>query len=143
MTGRRSKAKSNVDQVKEQSSSRGVYYTDNQNVWGGFINIRLDDEQKESFFAWLKDAGQTVSQLTDDALGEGVKIGMAVDHLNSCYIVTYTGALVLSSNERYVATSRAGTLAEALGLAAWKHFVLCDGDYGNYKPGNGSFLSWG
>lgn len=143
MPGRRAKAKSNVEQVGEQTKSRGFYYTDNEAAWGGFINIRLDDEQKQAFYAWLGDAGQAVSQLTDDALGEGVKVGLAFDHPNSCYIVTYTGALVLKSNERYVSTSRAATLPEALGLAAWKHFILCNGDYGNYKPRDSSFLSWG
>lgn len=142
MPGRR-RGKSNVEQVAEQSPPRGMYYTDNEAAWGGFINIRLDDEQKSAFYAWLEDAAQTIHQLTDDVLGHEAKVSLAYDTKNSCYIVSYTGALVLGSNERYVVTSRAGTLHEALALAAWKHFYLCDGDYGNYKPSNGSFMNWG
>ena len=138
---RKPKGKSNVEQVSEQV--HGIYHTDNEAPWGGFINIRLDDEQKSTFTAWFEDNRQAVSQLLEDALFEGIKHGMAYDRKNSCFIVTFTGALVFGSTERYVATSRAGTMLEALGLATWKHFVLCDGDYGNYKPGNGSFLNWG
>lgn len=138
---RKPKGKSNAAQVQEQT--KGVYYTDNEAVWGGFINIKLDDEQKSSFYSWFENSAQAVSQLLDDALCEGVKHGMAYDGKNQCYICTFTGALVLNSTERYVATSRAGTMLEAIALSVWKHFVLCDGDYGNYKPGNGSFLSWG
>lgn len=138
---RKPKGQSNVEQVSEQQN--GMYYTSNEAAWGGFINIRLDDEQKANFYAWLEGASGSIHQLTDDVLGHGAKVSLAYDTQNSCYIVSYTGALVLGSNERYVVTSRAGTLHEALGLAAWKHFYLCDGDYGNYKPSNGSFMNWG
>jgi len=140
--GRR-KAKSNVEQVAEQSPQHGLYFCDPEAAWGGFINIRLDDEQKSGFYAWLEGASQAIHQLTDDVLGQDAKVTLAWDGKNSCYIVSYTGCLVLGSNERYVATSRAGSLHEALALAAWKHFYLCDGDYGNYKPSNSSFMSWG
>jgi len=142
MTGRRAKkGSSNAAQVKEHV--QGIYYTDNESVWGGFINLRLDDEQKQAFYTWFEGNTQTISQLLDDAIGEGVRHGLAYDGKNQCYICTFTGALVIGSTERYVSTSRAGTMLEAIGLAVWKHFVLCDGDYGNYKPGNGSFQNWG
>lgn len=138
---RKSKGKSNAAQIQEQT--KGIYYTDNEAPWGGFINIRLDDEQKSSFLAWFEDNTQTISRLLEDALGEGIKHGLSYDGKNQCFICTFTGALVFGSTERYVSTSRAATMLEAIALAVWKHFVLCDGDYGNYKPGNGSFLNWG
>lgn len=142
MPGKRApKGKSNVAQVEEQV--RGIYYTDNEAVWGGFINIRLDDEQKSSFYAWYEDNHPTISKLLEDAICEGVKHGLAYDGKHQTFISTFTGALVLNSTERYVSTSRAGTMLEAIGLAVWKHFVLCDGDYGNYKPSNSAFLTWG
>jgi len=142
MPGRR-KAKSNVEQVTEQRQDRGVYFTDSETPWGGFVNIRLDEQQKQAFFTWLEGASGAIHQLIDDILSQQAKVSLAYDTKNQCYIVSVTGALMLDLPDRFVSTSRAASLHEALGLTAWKHFYLCDGDYGNYKPSDGSFMSWG
>jgi len=120
----------------------GIYYCDNEAVWGGFINIRLDDEQKAEFYTWLEGNSQFVSGFIEDLLGEEAKITLVYDREHECFIVTVAGTLVGGSTERYVTTSRAGTLPEALALTVWKHFVLADGDYGNYRT-NGTMMSWG
>lgn len=122
---------------------QGIYWLPNEATWGGFINIRLDEEQKSTFHTWFEDSSATVSGYVDDVLSEGMKVSIAYDRENQCYITTFTGALVSGSNERYVATSRAGTLNESLGLAVWKHFYLADGDYGNFKPRTSTMMSWG
>lgn len=129
--------------IEEKQIERGAYWLPNDAAWGGFINIRLDDEQKQTFFTWFADAGTAIHTLLDDVLIEGMKVAFAYDRENQCYIVTFTGALVGNSNERYCATSRAGTLTECLGLAVWKHFYLADGDYGNFKPKTGQLNNWG
>lgn len=136
------KKKGSSDDAKA-SVEQGIYWTPNEAVWGGFINIRLDDEQKSSFHAWFEDNSPTVAGYVDDVLAEGMKVGISYDRENQCYIATFTGALVGNSNERYVATSRAGTLNECLGLAVWKHFIVANGDYGNFKPKTSTMMSWG
>jgi len=122
--------------------AHGIYYCDNEAVWGGFINIRLDDEQKAEFYAWLEGNSQHVSGYIEDLLAEEAKVSMVFDRENECFIVTVAGTLVGGSSERYVTSSRAGTLPETLALTAWKHFVLADGDYGNYRT-NGTMMKWG
>jgi len=122
--------------------AHGAYYCDAEAVWGGFINIRLGDEQKAEFFAWLEKNGSHVSGYVEDLLGEEAKVTIVYDRANSCFVVTVAGTLVGGSTERYVSSSRAGTLPEALALTVWKHFVLADGDYGNYRT-NGTMMSWG
>lgn len=137
---RKPKAKA---ETSVQPIVHGIYYCPPDAAWGGFVNIRLDDEQKENFLGWFEvNAGRT-SELVDDLLGQSAKVALAFDAENQCYIATVTGALVSNSNERYVATSRAASLTEALGLAVWKHFYLCEGDYGNYKPRGSTFMKWG
>lgn len=128
---------------EKPKAEQGIYWLPNEATWGGFINVRLDDEQKSSFHAWYEDNSSTVSGYVDDVLSEGMKVSLAYDRENQCYIATFTGALVGGSNERYVATSRAGTLNECLGLAVWKHFYLADGDYGAFKPKTSTMMSWG
>jgi hypothetical protein len=136
------KKRNAVDEPKPEIQ-QGIYWTDNDAAWGGFINIRLDDEQKSSFHAWFGEYSSTVAGFIEDVLAEGMKVSMSYDRENQCHIATFTGALVRNSNERYVTTSRAGTLNESLGLAVWKHFFLADGDYGNYKPRTSTLMSWG
>ena len=123
-------------------ASRGVYYCHSEAVWGGFINVRLDDEQKAEFYTWLDGNSQHVSGYVDDLLAEEAKVTLAFDRENDCYLVTVSGALVGGSTERYVSSSRAATLPETLALTVWNHFVLADGDYGNYRT-NGTMMKWG
>lgn len=139
------KVKSSSPQVDtpDKNVPQGKYWLPPEAKWGGFINIRLSDEQKEEFRVWLAEYGQHVAGYLDDALSEGIKFGAAADRENACFVVTFTGALVDGSNERYCCTSRNDTLNSAIALAVWKHEVLAGGDYGNFSPRTGDFLKFG
>jgi len=128
----------------EKHTLEQQYNLPSEAPWGGFINIRLDDEQRADFFGWLEANTAHFPAMFDDMLGEGVKVTFAYDGEHEAYICTVTGGLVGSSpTNRYASTSRAGTLNEVIALTVWKHFVLCEGDYGNYSPKNASFMKWG
>lgn len=131
----------NLD-TPEKNVKQGKYWLTNDAPWGGFINVSVTDAEKEQFEDWLVENAADVSRLLDDLLGEGVKYGVAYDRENECYIVTFTGAFVAGSNVRVCVTSRAGTWREADALAVWKHYVLCDGDYGDLYA-TGRKRSWG
>jgi len=112
--------------------------------WGGFINVRLSDEQRLEFKEWVVDNSKDVPALYIDMLGNGCKITHSFDHLHNCFILSVTGALVgADRSSRFVSTSRAGDLNEAIALTVWKHHVLTRGDYGNYRPHDSGFMSWG
>lgn len=120
------------------------YYLPNEAKWGGFINIKLDDEQKADFYSWLEANAAHFSAAFDDMLGDGLKASFSFDAEHECYICSIQGALVGSDPEqRYVSTSRAGSLSEVIALSVWKHVELTQGDYGNYKPKDSSFMKWG
>jgi len=112
--------------------------------WGGFINIRLSDEQKEDFFSWYAENPVGAGAMLDDLLGAGAKVTLAFDAQNGCFIASVTGALLTDSpGVRFVSTSRASTMTEVIALTVWKHFLLVRGDYGNYRPRDNNFMSWG
>ena len=112
--------------------------------WGGFINVRLSDEQRLEFKEWAHANARNVPALYIDMLGNGLKITHSYDHIHNCFILSVTGALVGDDRaRRYVSTSRAGDLNEVIALTVWKHEVLARGDYGNYRPHDSAFLSWG
>lgn len=110
--------------------------------WGGFINVKVDDEQKEEFHLWCAENPDEGWRILDDLLGKGMKVGLSWDMENECYILTFTGALVANSTERYCTTNRAGTLGEVVALSSWKHSVLVAGNYGDLKA-NGRMRNWG
>lgn len=139
----RKKSSSPEVDTPEKNVTQGRFWLPTEARWGGFINIRLSDEQKEEFHAWVEANGVHVSGYLDDHLSDGVKFGASFDRENECAVVTYTGALVAKSNERYCCTSRAGNLKLAIALAVWKHEVLAQGDYGNFSPRTGDFLKFG
>lgn len=130
--------------TEKPESVRQPYLLPNDSPWGGFINIRLDETQHEEFFAWEADNSQHVWGYFGEILGAGCKASFSFDAENECFICAITGALMGSTpGSRFCSTSRAATMEQVLALTVWKHVVLAKGDYGNYRPKGGSFMSFG
>lgn len=121
---------------------QGKWWLAQDAPWGGFINVRVDDEQKADYEVWLGEHPNECWVMLEDLLGEGMKVGFAYDRENECFILTFTGALVKGSTERYCLTTRAGTFGDVVALATWKHFQLLKEEYGSLKA-NGRKMSWG
>lgn len=137
------KSKPSVPQ-EQPATERQPYLLDSEAPWGGFINIRLEDEQKAQFFAWEEENNEHVSSYFDEMLGAGLKASFSFDATNECYILAVTGALMGSTPQsRFCSSSRAASLRQVMALTVWKHVVLAKGDYGNYRPKGGGFMSFG
>lgn len=122
------------------------YYLPTEAPWGGFINLRLDDESGALFATWLASAdGKNYASFVDDMLGEGIKVTLAFDQEHSCYICSASGALCTETpKHRYSSSSRAGTIAEALAMTAYKHFKIVNLDYSDYRPSKtANGMNWG
>jgi len=126
----------------ETNVKQGKFWCTADAPWGGFINVSVSDAEKEQFQEWRVENQQHVTEQLDDLIGEGMKYGVAYDRENQCYIVTLTGALIEKSNLRCCVTSRAGTWAECDALSVWKHYILCDGNYGDLLT-TGRKRNWG
>lgn len=137
------KAKSPSPPSQEATSHMQRYWLPNDADWGGFINVRLDEDQKEAFGLWFASGDVNITNEIDDLLGQGMKVGLSYDEENECYICTFTGRLLDDFEHRYCSTSRAGTLPEVLALSVYKHTVLCGADYTDFLPKTGRKLSWG
>lgn len=137
------KTKSTSSKIESADMVQPPYFTPNDAAWGGFINIRLSDTDKEQFSVWWASNPSEGGRILDDLVGAGVKFGLSYDAPNQCYVATITGALVEGSNERYCVTTRAGSLVEVVALMAWKHAILAKGDYGSFRPSNGKLMNWG
>jgi len=111
--------------------------------WGGFLNLRLDDEHKAAFDTWHEAARETIGVLLDDAMIDGLKVSIAYSPENEAYVVTFTGQLIPSHQTRYAASAWAATWQEATALMCWKHFVLVEGNWFDFLPHNGKLKRWG
>lgn len=101
--------------------------------WGGFINIRLTDEDKVAFREWQRSERLSTGDLLDGCLRDGLQISFTYDSENWCYMVTLTGKGWLDSPLRCAMTTRGETFTDALDLALFKHLEMANEDWGQYK----------
>lgn len=112
-------------------------------LWGGFINIRLTENQRETFYEWEAANAVHIGGYHEDHLGAGIKSSFAYDEENQAFICTYTGRLVDMVQMRYSVSSRSSTITQALALAVYKHEVLAEGDYIRFSGSVKEFLQFG
>lgn len=136
------KRKASPEEPKKEVE-QGRYFLPNDAPWGGFINLRVTDEQKDHFAIWFDANRSLIDSSLEDTLSEGMRFGLAYDAENECFIATFTGKGVASIGQRYCLTSRAGTIPESIALLLWKHWILCDGDWGDFNVRTGRMMSWG
>jgi len=110
-------------------------------LWGGFINVRVDESQKAEFNAWHEANPDFVPLILSEMIECGMKVTLSYDAENVVWICSFTGRLVVERPERYVTTSRAGSMAEVIALACWKHVYLRRGLYNPYEKG--AVPAWG
>lgn len=135
--------KSTSNNPPPSNKPTGKYWLPSDARWGGFVNIRLDADDRDAFNVWKEMRGGDFWNIFDDLLGQGMKVGFSYDPENECYVVTFTGRLMETTDERCCMTTRAGTFEEALALACWKHEMTGTGYYDTYRPKTGRLDNWG
>jgi hypothetical protein len=111
--------------------------------WGGFINCRLDDQQKAGFESWSLETQDEQLDWLEALTTEGMKVSFAFDAEHDAFIVSLTGRLIEGRNFRCVTSSRGETLMRAVSVALFKHFVVLEQRYDDYKPKSQTFMRFG
>lgn len=114
------------------------YYCAADATWGGFINLRVEPDERADFDGWRVEEAKEMAAMLDRQLVAGLKYSLSYDAENSAYIATFTGAGALGSGDRCSLSARAGDWWEATELLLYKHLVILDGDWGRYRPSNGT-----
>ena len=128
---------------KDDQNANRPYYLPFDAKWGGYIDLRLGDDQKAVFQDWFLAPNCNWWDLLCDALAKGLALSLKWDSENDCYTASLTGAGISNSNERYALTSRSSQANEALALCVYKHDVLMGGTWDSYLPRSGKLRSWG
>jgi len=119
------------------------YYAAPDAAWGGYVDLSLDDGQRNRFVAWVSDQNGAWVNLLQDALAQGLGCSAKWDADNQCFVCSFAGAGVSNSNERYVLTARSDSYIEAMELLLYKHVELMRGDWGDYRPKTKTLRQWG
>lgn len=101
--------------------------------WGGYVNIRLSDDEKEAARLWIRENQVEVMQHLSDDLWDGFKFSLTADQPNQSFIATYTGSGWSGSKLRCALSARGATWFEALALLIWKHHVYAEKDWGQFR----------
>lgn len=113
--------------------------------WGGFIEIRMTDEEKEAFYLYEKESVADMWVSFVEALGAGLKFGMSYDLAGDFYTATFTGHgfVLIGLDERYCMTARAPEWQQAIALIVYKHTVLAQMDWSGFMPKTGRMANFG
>lgn len=111
---------------------------DPKSEWGGFVDIRLTEDQKAQYKHWQENgAREGMWLLFTDILAIGVRFSLSWDLDNDCFTAAFTASIPSMGDRRYSLTARAGTWETAVYLLVWKHEFLMEGDWTNYRPRTG------
>lgn len=135
----------------KKATSNGTGREDNRTAsqrqidpqWGGFLNLRLSDQEVEMFYGWHGEQGANLWVLFEDILGTSLKFSIGWDEENQCFISTFTGRLIPGQETRYATSARAVKWEESLALLIFKHDVLADRNWANYMPKSGTLNQFG
>jgi hypothetical protein len=113
--------------------------------WGGYIDLRLDDDDEQTFRLWCTDFMPSLWVEFVELVGSGFKFGLSYDQEGGFYLATFTasGKELIGMENRYCLTARAPDWEEAVALLLYKHLVMMDGYWGNYRPRTGRLSQFG
>lgn len=90
-----------------------------------FVNMTLNEAQKEQFKEWYKDAGSTAFDELEGLIPVGYKVSIAYDESNKCFISTLTCKEPTDPNYGFCLSSRGPDIWTSLALNVFKTVVLC------------------
>lgn len=102
-------------------------------AWGGFIDLKLSEEDKALFYKWSEEFQWT---FLEDVLADEMKVSFSYDENTDTYLCSLTSVKHAGSGMRCVLTARADDWQKAAALALFKHFVLLESDWGRFTPSN-------
>jgi hypothetical protein len=125
------RAKKNPDQNSSSEPRQPRKPADNAE-WGGFINVAMSEEEKTAARSWIMAFTGEVDSYLSDAVWEGLKLSVSADVSNECFIATFTGLPYEGSKLRSSLSARGATMWEATALLVYKHYVLAEGNWGQF-----------
>lgn len=99
--------------------------------WGGFVQISLDESDRERYDVWVSENPNAMWPLLIDSLAEGLKLTVVWDGANECFIATFTGRPDPMGKMEFTTSlsARNSDFIATLTLLVYKHVELCGEDW--------------
>lgn len=114
-----------------------------QKNWGGYVDLKIDEETKVQFSAWYEAMADEIWSHVSDTVDTGLKFGVGWDAANDCYISSFTGNGVKGNADRFCLTARSARMDESIALLVFKHVVMMNCDWATHFRPRGNGFSWG
>jgi len=113
--------------------------------WGGYVDLRLDEDDKQQFAVWSEAEQQSFWLDFVELLGKGFKFGLSYDQSGDFYLTSFTafGKELIGLQDRWCLTARAPDWETAVALLLFKHLVLAQENWGNFRPKTQRFDNFG
>jgi len=111
-------------------------------AWGGYIRCELTPQERDEFPHWVDSNHEKLFALLDTLLRQEITVSMLLDEDNAAYVARLTCVLG-DEPATWILTGFHGTVAEALWLVLFKHFVILDSDWTEFTGGGGGGFNWG
>jgi len=104
--------------------------------WGGYLNVRLNEDQKQQFSQWYSELGDDVWELFLQSLMEGMKFSLTYDSGTDTYTACLTNSPrhTCGVSSLYVLSAFAPDWRLAVAALMFKHYQLLGGTWENYSP---------
>jgi len=104
--------------------------------WGGYLNMRLTEEQKRQFQLWYEQMKDDVWELFLQSLMEGMKFSLTYDSNTDTYTACLTNSprCPCGVTSLYVLSAFAQDWRIATAILIFKHYQLLGGTWENFRP---------
>lgn len=125
--------------------THGNRYSPQEDEWGGFVNVRVEEGHKDEFNLWWSENLETIVPMLEDFLAKGLKLSVSWDGQNQSMIATFTGRPTSDPAWpfRCSMSSRASGFWEAIALLLYKEFVITGGDWTPWTVNGRKKDNWG
>lgn len=105
-----------------------------------FSNLTITDEHKAAFDKWYSSDDVTALSCLTEIAGCGLKFSCSYVDDQNAFCFSLIGTKATKKHDGYVMTTWSDDLEEVIAMAAYKHFIICNGDE---WPTNGNGNRWG
>jgi len=95
--------------------------------WQGFVDIPLDDIQRQQLTAFLQSDEYELDELLGMVCGDGYKLSCGPQNRGNSFVASLTGRSPECLNLGYTLSAFGPTPTTAIGAVLYKHLYVCSG----------------
>lgn len=123
------------------ASQKGTPFKKDDPGWGGFIECRMNEQDKLDFAVWSEEHAASMWMEFQDFISRGFKFSLSYDSDGDFFLACFTasGEDLIGIDLRCCLTARAPEWEQSLLLLLFKHTVMAGENWGSFRPAQNRF----